>query len=79
MTHPPPTKYPQNRHTPKNIYFFENPQKHEIQYFEPKIMTGPTYVCNLSEYPPPPWAGTPPWKITKIKGFLAILVRIPEK
>ena len=45
-------KYPQNLHTPKNVYFSENPQKIEIQNFEPKKMTR-AYVCmKISENPP---------------------------
>ena len=31
-----PKKYPQNRHTPQNIHFFENPKNIKIQTFEPK-------------------------------------------
>ena len=48
-----PKKYPQKFHTPKNIYFSENPQKIEIQNFEPQKMDR-AYVCmKISEYPPP--------------------------
>ena len=36
--------YPQNLHTPKNIYFSENPPIIEIQNFEQKKMTR-AYVC----------------------------------
>ena len=50
-----PKKYPQNLHTPKNIYFSENPKNIEIQIFDSKKMTR-AYVCmKISEYPP----GTP--------------------
>ena len=40
-----PKKYLQNFHTPKNIYFSENPQK-----YPPK--NGSAYVCMKIEYPP---------------------------
>ena len=47
-----PKKYPQNLHTPKNIYFYENPKNIEIRNFEPKKMTW-AYVCTkISENPP---------------------------
>ena len=49
-----PKKYPENFHTPKNIYFSESPKNIEIQNFEPKKMDR-AYVCmKISEYPPPP-------------------------
>ena len=43
----------------KNIHFLKNPQKIEIQKFDPKKMDR-AYVCmKISEYPPPP----PPWAL----------------
>ena len=49
-----PKKYPQNFHTQKNIYFFENQKKYQIQNFEPKKWTEPTYVWKYQSTPPPP-------------------------
>ena len=45
-------KYPQNLHTPKDIYFSENPKNIEIQNFGPRKMTR-AYVCiKISEFTP---------------------------
>ena len=50
-----PKTYPQNLKTPKNIHFFWKPQKNiEIQNFEPKKWTEPTYVWKFQSTPPPP-------------------------
>ena len=46
-----PQKYPQNLHTPKNIYFSENPQKIEIQNFEPQKLPEPTFVWKYQSTP----------------------------
>ena len=47
-----PKKNPQNLHTPKNIHFSENPNRVEIQNFEPQKITR-AYVCmKISEYHP---------------------------
>ena len=51
MTPPQKKKYPQNLHTPKNIYFSENPQNNEIQNFEPPKMTRAYVYMKISEYP----------------------------
>ena len=49
-----PKEYPQNLHTPKNIYFLKTPKNIEIQNFEPKKIIR-AYVCTkISEYPPGP-------------------------
>ena len=50
-----PKKYPQNLHTPQNIFIFlKNLKNIEIQNFEPKKMTR-AYVCmKISVYPLPP-------------------------
>ena len=47
-----PKKYPQNLHTPKNIYFSENLKKYwNAKFWTQKITQA--YVCmEISEYPP---------------------------
>ena len=48
-----PQKYPQNLHTPKNIYISENPKKYWNSKFWTQKMTR-AYVCmKISEYPLP--------------------------
>ena len=50
-----PKKYPQNRHTPKNIHFSENPQKLlKFQNFEPKKNSPNLRMCENIRVPSPP-------------------------
>ena len=50
-----PKKYPQNLHTPKNIYFSEKPQKIlKFKTLTPKKWSEPTYVWKYPRTPPFP-------------------------
>ena len=63
-----PKKYPQNLHTPKNIYFSDPPpppQNKEIQNFESKNDLSLRMYENIRIPPPPPRGA----KITRIPNF----------
>ena len=48
-----PKKYPQNFHSPKNIYFSENPKKiSKFKILNPKKLTESTYVWKYQSNPP---------------------------
>ena len=52
-----PQKYPQNLHTPKKIYFSENPKHIKIESFEPQKNDPSLRMYEIIRVPPPP-----PWE-----------------
>ena len=52
-----PQKYPQNLHTPKKIYFSENPKHIKIESFEPQKNDPSLRMYEIIRVPPPPPLG----------------------